>query len=140
MRRQVFVDSWAWLAWAASDDPAHERAVVLRRELYEQGALLVTSRFVLAESLTRLRYDVGLPSALALVEAADGLVEIDSLDVIPVEETLWQEALGWFRRFDDQMFSFVDCTSFAIMHARAINEDLTGDRHFAVAGFTPLGA
>ena len=62
------------------------------------------------------------------------------LDVVLVDEALWTNALRWFRRFDDQRFSFVDCSSFAIMEARDLTEALTADRHFATAGFTPLGA
>lgn len=38
----------------------------------------------------------------------------------------------------DKQWSFVDCTSFAIMQSEGIVEALTGDHHFEQAGFTLL--
>jgi len=57
-----------------------------------------------------------------------------------VDQPVGDAALTWFRRYDDQDFSFVDCPSLAIMHERALSAALTADLHFATAGFTPLGA
>ena len=41
----------------------------------------------------------------------------------------------WIDRYEDQDFSFADGVSFAVMTERAIEEALTLDNHFAVAGF-----
>lgn len=139
MRPHAFVDSWGWVALAVSDDPAHERAEHLLRRLQNEGALLITSDMVVAESVTRLRYDFGLPAALGLLTAVDLLLESRSASILFVNEPLWLEALAWFRRYADQRFSMVDCTSFAIMQSLGITDALTADRHFASAGFTPLG-
>lgn len=139
-RRQVFVDTWAWVALVVRDDRDHQQADRLTGSLQAERALLITSNFVLAESLTYIRYHASLQAALLLAELADGLHQTGRLELITVDQPLWEAALTWFRRFDDHDFSFVDCTSFAIMHERAINDALTADRHFATAGFVPLGA
>ncbi len=139
MRPAVFIDTWAWVALVVTDDPAHQRAEAALAKLRGQGALLVTSNFVLAETLTRLRYDFGLPAALRLERVVALLRTNGWVDAQVVDDAVWAAALDWFRRFDDQRFSFVDCTSFAIMAQRGISEALTGDRHFAAAGFVPLG-
>ncbi len=139
MRPRAFVDSWGWVALAVSDDPEHGLSESLIRRLQTEGALLVTSNLVVAESLTRLRYDFGLPAALDLLATIELLVESRSASVLFVDEPLWSQAVAWFRRYDDQRFSMVDCTSFAIMEALGITTALTADRHFATTGFAPLG-
>lgn len=121
------------------DDPDHQRADERVAALQAKRRPLVTSNFVVAESLTRLRYDGSLRVALNLADLVDGLQAVGRLDLVLVDGVLWDDALTWFRRYEDQKFSFVDCTSFAIMAAEGIQEVLTADHHFATAGFTPLG-
>lgn len=104
------------------------------------GTQRLTTNFVLSEALTRLRYDASLPIALSLAEAVEEMVTAGALQIVTVDERLWSDALTWFRRYQDQRFSFVDCTSFAVMDALGLREALTADRHFATAGFVPLGA
>jgi predicted nucleic acid-binding protein len=139
-RRQVFVDTWAWIAWANKRDPAHARAVALRQAVQREGAGLVTSDLVLCEALTRLRYDFGLPTALLLLATLEFLVDDGAVEVVFVDQRLWKAALAWFQSFTDQRFSFVDCSSFAIMAERELDTALTADRHFTTAGFIALGA
>lgn len=138
-RRRVFVDSWAWIAIAVADDADHRRATLTMEELLAERAQLLTSNFVLAETLTRLRYGASLSTALVVADETTTMAAAGLLDVVQVEELFWHSALTWFRRFTDQRFSFVDCTSFAIMEREAVGEALTADRHFATAGFVPLG-
>lgn len=54
-----------------------------------------------------------------------------------VEEEL--ESAGWdlFVRYDDQEFSFTDCTSFALMPRSGVEDALTFDDGFRRAGFRP---
>jgi uncharacterized protein len=137
---RVFVDAWAWIALAAVRDQGHPAAVAVSRRLRSEGRRLITSNFVVGESLTRLRLDAGLPAALVPWDALAALVLAGELDVVVVDEGLFAEALDWFRRFDDQLFSLTDCTSFAIMNRLGLSEAFTADRHFASAGFVPLAA
>jgi len=138
-RRLVFVDTWAWVAALVRDDRDHRRVQALNAKLVTEGARSITSNFVLAESFTRIRRDGSLHAALGLADSIEELTAAGAIEVVIVDEPLWQAGMAWFRRYDDQDFSFVDCTSFAIMAARGIAEALTADRHFATAGFVPLG-
>ncbi|MCC7491788.1 MAG: PIN domain-containing protein [Fimbriimonadaceae bacterium] len=136
----MFVDSWAWIAWVQRQDRAHPRVAALSKEIREGGGRLLTSKMVLCEALTRLRYDSGLPAALALVSMAELMSEAGALEVLGVDDAVWAAAVDILRRYADQRFSFTDCTSFALMQARGVSEALTADTHFAIAGFVPLGA
>ena len=53
------------------------------------------------------------------------------------QETFWQ-AWEWLMKFQDQDFSFTDCTSFALMKRLDLTEAATNDTHFTTAGFHPL--
>ncbi len=120
------------------DDPDHSRASDAFRQCLACGARPITTRFVVAETITRLRYDVSHGGAVAVAEAINEMEATGLLEVIAVDDTTWRAALGWFKQYSDQRFSFVDCVSFAVMRARGIDEVLTCDRHFAAAGFVPI--
>ncbi|MCC7493982.1 MAG: PIN domain-containing protein [Fimbriimonadaceae bacterium] len=132
------MDTWAWLALLVKDDPHHARAADLMHRMRRAGHPLVTSNFVLAEALTRLRYDISHAAAMTLHSVVEQMVASSRLEVVIIDRALWQSATEWFRRFSDQRFSFVDCTSFAVMRTRGMQDALTVDQHFATAGFTAL--
>ena len=63
--RVVYADSGAFIALLWRRDRAHERVRDHYRGLREAGDVLLTSNLVVTETATRLRYDAGLPAALA---------------------------------------------------------------------------
>jgi len=59
--------------------------------------------------------------------------------VVDVGDDTREAAWQLFVRYDDHLFSFTDCTSFALTHAMSLQQACTFDRdHFAAAGFTAL--
>ena len=62
----------------------------------------------------------------------------ETVELIHVDETLFQ--LGWeyFRRHADKRYSLTDCISFVVMTNRQINDALTFDKHFVQAGFKKI--
>jgi predicted nucleic acid-binding protein len=60
------------------------------------------------------------------------------VEVVHVDPTLEAKAWTLLQSRQDQDWSLVDCSSFALMQKRGITEALTTDRHFEQAGFVRL--
>lgn len=63
--RTVYVDTGAWIALAYRRDRVHAQVSRRFAEMRKRGDLLVTSGPAIGETVNRLRYDAGLPLALA---------------------------------------------------------------------------
>ncbi len=67
----LFVDTAGWMACADAADPCHALACEARDTALEQGALLVTTDYVMDETLTLIRMRLGLPAAKAWWEQVE---------------------------------------------------------------------
>jgi predicted nucleic acid-binding protein len=123
------------MACADGADPAHARARTARDAALAAGRLLVTTDYVVDETLTLLRMRLGLPAAEAWwsqIEASSR-VRWQWVDAARAEK-----ARAVFFRHRDKDYSFTDCTSFVVMRELRLKEALTTDRHFRQAGFQAL--
>lgn len=123
----MLVDTGAWYAVADSSDRHHPAA----RQFYlEQAPLgsLVTSDLIVAETWALLSAHLGRTAALTfwatLRDTRIPIVTIDPVDL----ESAWHIV----HSFPDQAFSFVDCTTFAVMQRLGIDEAFAFDSHFLV--------
>jgi len=132
--KRVFVDTWYALTDAADSDDAMVQLAM--EELLSDRTTLVTTNFVLDETLTLIRYNVHHAAAVHFWYTLQRLGSSGLVEIVRVDESY--EALAWqiFERYADQEFSYTDCTSFAVMQALNLTEILTADRHFATMGFT----
>lgn len=136
MRRRIFVDTSAWIALVDESDQHHQRAKeYYERQIKRAGAELITSDYVIDETLTVIRYRMGLPHARRFWESIEQAEGQNILKMIWVGQTIWQEALALLFRYDDQRFSFTDCTSFAFLSQEPVDAVFWFDRDFVVAGF-----
>jgi predicted nucleic acid-binding protein len=56
-----------------------------------------------------------------------------------LDEQMWYErGLNLYGSRNDKGWSLTDCISFAVMQALHLEDALTGDHHFAQAGYNPL--
>jgi len=133
--RLVFVDTAGWMAMADESDPLHQDSKRLRDEHLERGGLLVTSDYVMDETLTLIRMRIGLEATRTFQEQT---AESPRLRWERVDVRRFQAAMEWFFRWKDKTFSFTDCTSFVIMRDLHVKKVLTCDRHFREAGFEIL--
>jgi predicted nucleic acid-binding protein len=133
--KRLFVDTAGWMSMADKSDRRHLDFIQIRNEWLEQGGILVTTDYIIDETLTLIRIRLGVAAAEKWWEHVSGSPRLQ-VEWIGVERA--ERALGWFFRWGDQAFSFTDCTSFVVMRELSLKLALTGDRHFITAGFETL--
>jgi predicted nucleic acid-binding protein len=123
----VFVDTGAFFAIENERDRYHVEALDARHEFMARGERLVTSDYVLDEVYTLIRMRVGHAAAVDFGESirASRFFRVEQVTTADFE-TAWRI----FRRYDDQPFSFTDCTSFALMERLKIGVAFTFDRNY----------
>lgn len=132
----IFIDTSAFYALEVEDDKNHEKASsflqIIKKGTY--GAL-VTSDYVIDETLTLLRIKHGVIPALKFL---DKVRKSKSIKIVWVDETVFNMACEYFKRNKKLEWSFTDCTSFAIMKLLDIKYTFTFDKNFEEAGFVKL--
>jgi predicted nucleic acid-binding protein len=130
--KALFVDTAGWMACADAADPAHEPARASRDAALEAGRLLLTTDYVVDETLTLIRMRLGIAAAEAWWTQIEGSSRLryETIDALRAEK-----ARSIFFRHRDKDYSFTDCTSFVVMRELRLKEALTTDRHFRQMGF-----
>lgn len=131
----LFVDTGGWMMLADASDPQHRAAIKARDGWLSKGGVLVTSNYVMDETLTLLRMRLGLDVAELWWEMVSSSSRVTWEWIGPDRA---EAARAWFFRWRDKEFSFTDCTSFVVMKERKLKGVLTGDKHFSQAGFQVL--
>ena len=129
---EIFVDTSAWYGLADPHEPAHAALARALGDRVRNGALVVTTNLVVAETHALLLRRGGRRAALRFLEEVGREPILVETSGPAVEE---RARLDWLVRFDDQEFTLTEAVSFAVMKERGILEALTLDRHFAAAGF-----
>lgn len=73
-----------------------------------------------------------------LIEPHEYLVADPRVEIVPLTEALYSQALILFRARPDKKWGLTDCISFVVMHERGIADALTTDEDFEQAGFRAL--
>lgn len=130
----IFVDSGAWVALSLPDDRNHPSA----RRVYtalaggSHGAMM-TSSFVLDETVTFLRMAADMPTASRLART---VLASRQVTVASIDPATFDAALRLFEARPDRRWSLTDCTSFVIMDELGIRDAFAFDHNFDEAGFT----
>jgi predicted nucleic acid-binding protein len=92
----------------------------------------LTSDYVFDETLTLLMNRDGKQQAVRYGKWA---LKAENIELISVDENVWQAAWEMFQSYDDKQWAFTDCTSFILMRQHNLNQAFAFDRHFEQAGF-----
>ena len=129
---KVFVDTSAWAAYYDPSDRWHAAAQDAIQRSVHARVTFVTTDYILDETLTLLLMHAGRGVAVQFGEAVQ---ESRNVDLVHVSAAIWDQAWQMFRRYDDKMWAFTDCTSFTVMQQRGLYRAFSFDRHFEQAGF-----
>jgi predicted nucleic acid-binding protein len=132
---RLFVDSSAWLAFFSTRDANHGAAVTLFQEAIQRHASMITSSLVVAEVHRLVLHRVGIRAGAAVLDALDGSAH---LRLVFPERSHHGAARRWLQKLPDQVITYTDATSFAIMDAERCSAAITFDHDFTLAGFQVL--
>jgi predicted nucleic acid-binding protein len=134
----TFVDSGAWIALYSLRDQHHAEAFAIFRSLEQQKARLLTTDFVIDETVTRLRYDASHSAAVVFLDAIEGAERKNTVTVVAIDRNSFEQAKRLFRQYSSERLSFTDCTSFVVCQSYGISAAFAFDRHFPIMGITLL--
>ena len=126
------MDTSAWCALFNGGDDHHDWAKERWEKIVREERRLITSDYVLDETLTLLRSRVHFTVAK---EAGEKLLSSAILQKIHLSEREFLLAWEWFKKYKDHDFSFTDCASFVLMRENRIATVWTLDRDFHEASF-----
>ena len=127
----IFLDTSGLIAVLDADDRAHAAAHPVWRMWVEQDTPLLTSNYVVVETLAVLQRRYGMTAVRALY---DELLPV--VYVVWIDAPLHTQAVEQFLIANRYQLSLVDCTSFTLMRALGLRHVFTFDAHFAEQGFT----
>ncbi len=131
--KKIFVDTGAWYALKNKNDPNHPAVYSFFESLPNAGIVCYTSDYVTGEAVTLTR--VRLKNHHVAAKLAEELLSEKAARLIYAAPHYLPRALEIYKKYHDQLFSFTDCTSFAIMEGLKIEETLAFDRHFSFEAF-----
>ena len=124
----VLVDSSAWFALKDTKDPHHNTAIQF---LATFTGRLITTNFVIDETVTLTLYRLGYPVAR---ELGQELWAKKYANIVYISKADQRAAWELFKKYDDKEFSFTDCTSFVVMERLGLVHAFAFDEHFEQTG------
>jgi predicted nucleic acid-binding protein len=128
----VFVDTSGFYAVADGGDRHHHGALSALRASVGADSVL-TSDHVVVESWLLICSRLGRAAAMAFWHGLDR----GAITIVGITAQDFRRGHEIARRWSDQAFSIVDCTSFALIERLDIRRALAFDAHFRVIRFGP---
>ena len=126
----VFVDTSALYALLVETDDNHKAARSAAPSLRDQGASLVTSSFVVLETVTLLQARIGIAAVRIFYRDV-----LPVLNVIWIDEDLFHRAMSALLASSHRGVSLTDWSSITLMRERGIVHAFAFDDDFARQGF-----
>jgi len=130
--KQVFADTVYFLALFNPADQFHRQVQAL--SLQPPGPML-TTEFILLEVGDGLSHPENRSRFSRLLELLHSQADVE---IVSASSELFRLGCELHAQRLDKEWSLTDCTSFAVMNQRGLEEALTSDHHFEQAGFRPL--
>lgn len=129
----VFVDTSGLLAVLDRDDAGHERAKAAWLQLLSSDTPLITSNYVIVETVALLQNRLGMEAVRLFQEDV-----APALDIQWVSEAVHHGATSALLAASRRRLSLVDCASFEVMRRHGCKTAFTLDAHFREQGFATV--
>lgn len=132
MKKHVWVDTSFLYALFVKADKNNRQSKTMWEAIISKRIMCITSNLVTTELGTLFVYRFGHEIALQRMRLVH-----DSLLIKKVysNSEIESRAMVWWKQYSDQKFSVTDCVSFEFMKLFGVNDILTFDIDFAIAGF-----
>ena len=131
VKNKIFIDTSAFISLGDKDDRDHINISSLFNKITKQGADLITTGYIYAETINLIKRKKNSYFAIKIGDLirASEIVEVYSPGNADKE-------LAWniFKKYSDQDFSYTDCFSFAVIQNLRIEQALTLDKDFEIFG------
>lgn len=131
----IFVDTGGWLACINNKDKDHQIAIKYYIQLRQKNIPLITSNYIVDETLTWLNYNNCHQKAIKVMELWQEAEKNGLLNINWVDKGIAEESWKIFKKFSDHKLSFTDCTSFVICRNYEIKKVFSFDQDFNILGF-----
>ncbi len=132
MPSRVFIDTSFVIALINTNDQFYDHAQSLSYQ-FEAVQLLTTDAVLL---------EIGNALARRFRNEAIEIIQLfregKNVEVVPIDDSLFEKGLELNRKFHDKKWGLVDCISFVVMQEQSVNMVLTFDYDFEQAGFIIL--
>src|SRR5262245_15082219 len=112
MRRVVFGDTSAIVAKLVDTERLHEETNQALRDLLREGGRILTTDYIFDEVVTRVR---SVSDHAASVKAGEYILGSSVVELLEIDKAVREAAWQKYKKYKDHVFSFTDCTSFAVM-------------------------
>jgi len=125
----VFIDTNIFAAAKLKNDIDHERGKGLLEEaLLGNYGQVLTSDYIFDEIITLL--NIRSKKHQLVFEFGNSILTSASIDIIKVNDEIFEAAWDKFGRFKDKLLSFTDCTTLVIIEKLKIEKIMSFDKHF----------
>ena len=128
---ELFLDTSFLVAFYNKGDKNHSKARRLISDA-DKSTVFVISDYVFDEILTVLLVRGGKSMS---VEAGRKILEDEMVDILQIDEDIFEKAWLVYQSFLDKEWSFTDCTSYVLMKNLSIVTGASFDDHFNQFGF-----
>ena len=129
---RILIDTSFVVALVNNKDEDHEKAIRLSIEVDGKPTLITDAVLLEIGNALSRRYK------LECIEAIEGFLASFDVEIVRLDETLFDKAFELYKTQTDKTYGLVDCISFVVMREHGITDALTHDRHFVQAGFRAL--
>jgi len=129
MKRDIFIDTSAFIALRVQDDSCHKKATGFLEIIQKQKLMLHTTNFIVDEVYTYFCRTHDIAIEMAELIRSNPLITLHRVDA-EQEEQAWTI----LKNYADKGFSYTDATSFSVMESLEIKTVFTFDDHFRQYG------